>query len=109
MHIRGWTVLILCTLILGLLCYIALHVRRVNRKIDALDLSSDKYAMGEARAAHARIDRIDEDMKADHTETITLRAIIGAVKSQVKFLLHKDISAELARQADLEAKRGEGK
>lgn len=106
-HIRGWTILAISIFSFLILIYLALLVRRMHRSVDRLDLTSDKFAKGEAMSAHARIDRLDLDFKADRAEMSVLRAMINAIKGQIKFLLNKDISAELARQADLEkSKKG---
>lgn len=107
LHLRGWTILAISIFSFLVLLYVAQLVRRMHKSVDRLDLTSDKFAKGEAMAAHNRIDRIDEDLKVDRAEVTILRAIIEAVKGKVQFLMHKDISAELARQADAERKAKE--
>lgn len=100
MHIRGWTILAVSILSFLILLYIVRIIQRIHERVEHLNLTSDKSAMGEAVSAHDRLDRIDGDMKADQHELSLLRIMINAVKGQVQFLLHKDISAELSRQVD---------
>jgi len=105
MHIRGWTILGICACTLLLLLYALRIIQEIRARIVRLDLASDKAAHAEALSAHSRIDRLDADLKADWKEIGLLRMMISAVKGQVKFLLHKDISEELSRQSDA-AKKG---
>lgn len=60
-------------------------------------------AMDEAKSAHGRLDRIDEDMRQDQQELGAIRAMIEAVKGWLKFLMHRDISDEIKRQQREEA------
>ena len=104
MHIRGWIILAVSIffllLILLELVYVARTVRKIHKRVAGLDLSSDKSAMAEAKSAHQRIDRIDSDLTSDHIEVGFLRQMISTIKSQVQFIMHRDISAEISRQAD---------
>jgi hypothetical protein len=89
-------------LMLGGWAYVAWHVRHVRRRVDELHLNSDARAMNEAKAAHTRIDRIDQDMDGDRVDSRNLWSLVQALKGRVTFMMHKDISAEIARQADAE-------
>lgn len=102
MHIRGWTIFCVSILTLAMVCYLAWIARRIHRKVDSLDLNSDKSAMAEAKVAHTRIDRIDQELKDDRTESSFLRAGLNVIKGRLSFLMHKEISEELERQASRE-------
>lgn len=97
LHVRGWTILAISVFSFLVLLYVAILVRRMHKSVDRLDLTSDKFAKGEAMSAHARIDRLDLDFKADRVEMTVLRALYNKLKGQVQFLLHKEITAELGK------------
>jgi hypothetical protein len=102
MHVRGWTILAVSVFSFLILLYVAHLVRRMHKSVDRLDLTSDKFAKGEAMSAHARIDRLDQDFKADRVEVTVLRAMFNKLKGQVQFLMHKEISTELTKIRDPE-------
>jgi hypothetical protein len=110
MHLHGWLILAACTfgaLGLALLCFIAWHSHLARKALHQLDLTSDKSAYLEAQAAHTRLDRIDLEAKQDRIEASIFSTTLQALKGRIAFLMHKDISAELARQAEWE-KRNKG-
>lgn len=63
-------------------------------------------AMTEAKSAHHRLDRIDQEMKDDRREIGVVRAMVNVVKGRLTFLMHKDISDEIRQQADREENHG---
>jgi hypothetical protein len=74
-------------------------LRYMKYQSAAAAMAEAQRAHGEARSAHSRVDRIDADLRVVHEEALHLREQQSTIKGWVKFIMHKDISDEIKRQA----------
>jgi hypothetical protein len=86
--------------VIGLLLYL------IHRKLEQIHAGSPAKAheradeaMAEAKSAHNRVDRIDDEMRGDRHALGVMRAMADVIKGRLTFLMHKDLSNEIAEQA----------
>jgi hypothetical protein len=112
MEIRYIAAMVTILVILALIsiAVILSFMRYMKYQSAAAALAEAERAHGEAKSAHNRIDRVDKDLRVAHEEALHIREQQSTIKGWVKFIMHKDISEEIKRQAFGESgsKSGEG-
>lgn len=97
------TILIILTLVSIALTLSFYRYMRYQSAQAAMEEAKNAHA--EAKVAHKRIDRIDQEMKLDRGEAIGMRESQSTIKGWLKFIMHRDISDEIKRQAFNEDKQ----